>query len=115
MRKLTAKFCLIIAVLIASVGVSWSADFQRGDEFEATITYNEMGLYQVHLSNMPGLKWIETMGCIELLILDDVLIEVVTSNGKAVGGFFYVVDSDEPREDWDNCQITGFYRSKPSD
>ena len=30
MKKLTATFCLTIAVLLGSVGVSWSADFDRG-------------------------------------------------------------------------------------
>ena len=30
MKKLTATFCLTIAVLLGSVGVSWSADFDKG-------------------------------------------------------------------------------------
>ena len=30
MRKLTVTFCLTIAVLLGSVGLSWSADFQKG-------------------------------------------------------------------------------------
>ena len=30
MRNLTATICLTVAVLLGSVGVSWSADFQKG-------------------------------------------------------------------------------------
>jgi hypothetical protein len=30
MKNLTATICLTIAVLLGSVGVSWSADFQKG-------------------------------------------------------------------------------------
>ena len=30
MRKLTATLCLTIAVLLGSVGVSWSADYKKG-------------------------------------------------------------------------------------
>jgi TPR repeat protein len=30
MRKLAALLCLIFTVLLCSVGVSWSADFQKG-------------------------------------------------------------------------------------
>ena len=30
MRKLTATLCLTIAVLLGSIGVSWSGDFQKG-------------------------------------------------------------------------------------
>ena len=30
MRKLTATLCLTLAVLLGSMGVSWSADYQRG-------------------------------------------------------------------------------------
>ena len=30
MRNLTATICLTLAVLLGSVGVSWSADFQKG-------------------------------------------------------------------------------------
>jgi hypothetical protein len=30
MRRLTAILCLTLAVLLGSVGVSWSADFQKG-------------------------------------------------------------------------------------
>ena len=30
MKKLTTTFCLTIAVLLGSVGVSWSADFDKG-------------------------------------------------------------------------------------
>jgi hypothetical protein len=30
MRKLAALLCLIFTVLLFSVGVSWSADFQKG-------------------------------------------------------------------------------------
>ena len=30
MRNLTATLCLTLAVLLGSVGVSWSADFQKG-------------------------------------------------------------------------------------
>jgi len=30
MKHLTATICLTLAVLLGSVGVSWSADFQKG-------------------------------------------------------------------------------------
>jgi TPR repeat protein len=30
MRNLTANFCLTVALLLGSAGVSWSADFQKG-------------------------------------------------------------------------------------
>ena len=30
MKKLTITICLTLAVLLGSVGVSWSADFQKG-------------------------------------------------------------------------------------
>ena len=30
MRNLTATLCLTIAVLLGSIGVSWSGDFQKG-------------------------------------------------------------------------------------
>ena len=30
MKKLTAILCLTIAVLLGSLGASWSADFQKG-------------------------------------------------------------------------------------
>ena len=35
MRNLTATICLTIAVLLGSVGVSWSADFQTHDSMYA--------------------------------------------------------------------------------
>ena len=30
MRKLTATLCLTLALILGSLGVSWSADFQKG-------------------------------------------------------------------------------------
>ena len=72
-------------------------------------------LYKVDLSTLPNLNWIKTIACVEILVMDDVIIETYLKNGRLVGGFFYVIDRDKPRDEWDDCQITGFYSSKPED
>ena len=46
MRKLTAALCLTIAVLLGSVGMSWSADFQKG------LTAYDRGDYATALREM---------------------------------------------------------------
>ena len=37
MRNLTATICLTVAVLLGSAGVSWSADFEKGEDFLGVI------------------------------------------------------------------------------
>ena len=43
MKRLTATICLTIAVLLGSVGMSWSADFQKG------VAANQSGDYATAL------------------------------------------------------------------
>jgi len=43
MRKLTVTLCLTLTILLGSVGVSWSADFQKG------LTAHESGDYATAL------------------------------------------------------------------
>ncbi len=88
-------------------------DFQRESEFESTITYKSFDLYKVEISLNPNIKWIKTIACTEFIFFEDVIIEPWSKNGKVVGGFFYVVADDLPREDWESCQIGGFYSYKP--
>ena len=49
MKHLTATICLTIAVLLGSVGVSWSADFQKG------LTAYERGDYTTALRELKPL------------------------------------------------------------
>jgi hypothetical protein len=92
-----------------------SADVQKGNEFEATVTFKSFGVYKVDLSPIPNLHWITTPACVEILILDDVVIEPYLSNGKVVGGFFYVIDHDASRDDWEYCQISEFLSYRPEE
>jgi hypothetical protein len=119
MKKLKAFRSLLIIkfifflILITPFLTSANDEFQRESEFEATITYKSFGLYKIDISLYQNIKWIETIACVEILIFDDVIIEPWSKNGRIVGGFFYVVDDEMPREDWESCQITGLYRNKP--
>ena len=49
MKRLTATLCLTIAVLLGSVGMSWSADFQKG------LTAAERGDYATALRDLTPL------------------------------------------------------------
>ena len=111
MRYLVMAFTLIFSM---SGSVNADGHFRKVGEYEGTISYREYTLYEVHLSDMPELKWIKTIACVEILVYDEVQIDVWgDTNGETVGGFFYIIDDYEPRDEWDQCQITGFYSSKP--
>ena len=115
MKTLLTIFTLVFTLMFSST--SFAEDLYKDGEFEATLTYvsGVWNLYKVNLSTIPDLNWISTIACVELLLMDDVIIEVYKSSSmnRVVGGFFYVIDEDESRDEWDDCQITGFHKYRP--
>ncbi len=103
----------LIIYFVSVLNVSYASNFQRGETFDATISYDGFDKYRVDLSLVPGLNWIKTIACIEIIIFEDVLIEPWYSGNEIAGGFFYIKDDYSPKEDWESCQITGFYSYEP--
>ena len=93
MRKLTAKHCLAIAVLIGSAGVSASADFQKG------LTAYKSGDYATDMrewtpfakqSNFPaqynlGVMYGIGKGVIKVWVYSHMWRNIGTSNGNEYG------------------------------
>ena len=112
-KKINLIFTFLL-IFIFNINTANSNNFTKGNEFEATISYEEYDLFRVNLSTISGLNWIKTIACVEILIMDDVIIQPWYLDGKVAGGFFYIIDDDKPRNEWDDCQITGFYKNKPN-
>lgn len=106
-------FFIFLYIFFININISYSNNFSKGNEFDATISYESYDLFRVNLSMVSGLNWIKTIACIEILVMDDVIIQPWYLDGKISGGFFYIIDNDKPRDEWDDCEITGFYRNKP--
>ena len=90
--QLTWIIILLLVLLIISVNVKdgSTSDFYKDGEFEATLTHTDWDLFEVNLSIIPNLNWISTIACVEILVMDDVIIETYKSRNrnKVIGGFF---------------------------
>ena len=109
---------IILSFFLLSPPLFGADKLVKGIPFTATVIFKSLTCYEVILSEVPDLRFIEVDElCLELPVMDDILIQYMWIKGKEnlKIGTIYFVDEDTSKDEWTQCDIVNLFSSKPKD